>query len=46
MLNSGISILQKKTEAAILLDLIAALRLKSMNTNQVKVDVHMDNKDV
>ena len=36
----------KTAEAVILLDLIATLRAKAKNTNQGKVKVHMDNKDI
>ena len=36
----------KTAEAAILLDLIATLRIKSRNTNQGKVDVHIDNIEI
>ena len=36
----------KTAEAVILLGLIATLRAKVRNTNQGKVDVHMDNKEI
>ena len=36
----------KKSETVILLDIIATLRVKSMNTNQGKVEVHLDNEDI
>ena len=36
----------KKVEALILLDLIATLWVKSMNTRHVKVEVHVDDEDV
>ena len=34
-----------KTEEAAFLDLIAMLRVKSTKTDQVKLEVHVDNKD-
>ena len=36
----------KMAESVSLLDLIATLRMTSWNTNQGKVDVHMDNKEI
>ena len=38
--------MSKITEAVILLNLIATLRIKSHNTNKVKIDVHMYNKEI
>ena len=36
----------KTEEAVILLDFIAMLRMKQQNTNQGKIDVHMENKEI
>ena len=36
----------KKEEVLIPLELIATLRMRSWNKNQVKVDVHMENKEI
>ena len=36
----------KTSEAVILLDLVTTLRAKARNTNQGRVEVHVDNKDI
>ena len=45
MINSG-TLMRQKQKKKLLLDLVVTLLDKVRNTNQVRVEVHMDNKDI